>query len=89
MIESTNPAGTDEPLSLADRACLPMGDGDRIRLLLDVIELAQTRVGYDEIADLAAPALADYGVALNPDVAAGWNLACEILTRTLESRLPH
>ncbi|MFE3289327.1 hypothetical protein [Rhodococcus sp. NPDC059234] len=74
---------------LADRACLPLSDGDRIRLLLDLVELAQTRVGPDEVGDLAGPALSMHGVALNQDVARGWNLALEILTRTLEARLPH
>ncbi|MFD4183284.1 hypothetical protein [Rhodococcus sp. NPDC058514] len=73
---------------LADRACLPMGDGDRIRLLLDIVELAQTRVGPDEVTDLAGPALSLHGVTLTQDVAKGWNLALEILTRTLEARLP-
>ncbi|SEL92236.1 hypothetical protein [Rhodococcus maanshanensis] len=73
---------------LADRACLPMSDGDRVRLLLDIVELAQTRIGPDEVNDLAGPALAAHGVALTQDVARGWNLALEILTRTLEARLP-
>ncbi|AQA23381.1 hypothetical protein BTZ20_3244 [Rhodococcus sp. MTM3W5.2] len=73
---------------LADRACLPMSDGDRVRLLLDIVELAQTRVGPDEVNDLAGPALATHGVALTQDMARGWNLALEILTRTLEARLP-
>lgn len=73
---------------LADRACLPMSDGDRIRLLLDIVELAQTRIGPDEVPDLAGPALSLHGVTLTQDVAKGWNLALEILTRTLEARLP-
>jgi hypothetical protein len=74
---------------LADRACLPLNDGDRVRLLLDLVELAQTRIGPDEVGDLAGPALSLHGVTLNQDVARGWNLALEILTRTLEARLPH
>lgn len=77
-----------DPESLTARACLPMGDDDRVRLLLDIVALAQTRVGPDEIRDLAGPALADYGITLTPAVADGWNLALEILTRTLEARLP-
>lgn len=76
------------PESLATRACLPMTDGERVRLLLDIVGLAQTRVGPDEIRDLAGPALAEHGIALTPAVADGWNLALEILTRTLEARLP-